>query len=94
MNYRTYKGRDAYHSSEDHDQMCDTLMEAEAIKSDPKVMTEVNKRLKERAGHITSIAGLRKKASSLEDNDGNDPALETPARKISKKSDRTAKEVG
>lgn len=94
MNYRTYKGKEAYHSSEDHSAMADTLMEAEAIKADPKVMGEVQKHLKERAGHITSIAGLRKKASAMEENDGNDTALETPVAKTRKSADKKASIVG
>ena len=94
MRDKTYKGPDAYHSAEDHDDMADTLMEAEAIKGDPKVMSEVQKRLKERAGHITSIAGLRKKASAMEENDGNDPDLETPAKRTRTASDRSSKAAG
>ncbi len=61
--YSTYRGKDYAHYDEgDHARMADTLMEAEAIKGDKKVMKGVHKHLKSRAKAISSISALRQVA--------------------------------
>lgn len=92
MSYRTYRGPDGYHSDSDHEDMANTLMEAEAIKKDQKVMGPIKQILQTRKGHIDSIAKLRNLASSgvvdQEYNDGNDPKTKSLAKKIREQGDQ------
>lgn len=99
MGFRTYKGPDGFHDDRDHEDMKDTLLEAEAIKKDPKVMANIHGKLAETKKSINSIAALRKASEMAEDDtdeglamkreDGNDPALKTKVKKQREESDRT-----
>lgn len=92
-NYRAYRGPRAVHDDQDHQNIANLLMEAEEVKSDPKVMSHVNRKLSKMKGHIDSIDALRQlgRAEPLANNDGDDPKLQSPLKKARTKADRTQK---
>jgi hypothetical protein len=84
--FGVYRGKNPErpYDDSDHEACANHLMEAEAIKGDKSLMRHVDKKLKEKAGAITSIAQLR----SMAQDDGSDPSTKSPARRNIEAADK------